>query len=410
MSRIGIGMALLLAGLGVVTGLLFGSGVRSGSAQPIIQVSIPWPQITLTSQIDGLDRPVQITHAGDGTGRLFVVEQTGRIRIVKDGVLISTPFLDIHQRVSCCGERGLLSAAFPPDHASHGRFYVNYTNLSGDTVVARYRLTGDPDIADPGSEEIVLYIAQPFGNHNGGQLAFGPNNGYLYIGMGDGGGAGDPQERAQNPADLLGKLLRIEVEAGDPLTYTIPATNPYTQTAGYRGEIWALGLRNPWRFSFDRQTGDLYIGDVGQNLYEEVDYQPASSPGGENFGWDIMEGFHCYEPPVCDPTGLTLPVVEYGHTEGNCSVTGGVVYRGPDGPPMQGVYLYADYCTGRIWGLRHEGTSWHTALLFDAPFRVTAIGEDEAGALWVAEYAGSPAGAIHRVAQVHIRYLPLVLR
>ena len=196
------------------------------------------------------------------------------------------------------------------------------------------RLTANPDVADPNSEQVVLSVAQPYSNHNGGQLAFGPNDGYLYIGMGDGGSGGDPENRAQNPAELLGKMLRIDVETGSPVTYTVPATNPFLGTPAYRGEIWALGLRNPWRFAFDRLTGDLYIGDVGQNQYEEVDFQPASSAGGENYGWRIMEGFHCYNPANCQTTGLTLPVVEYDHGQG-CSITGGVVYRGAQYGRMQ---------------------------------------------------------------------------
>jgi glucose/arabinose dehydrogenase len=410
MKHVKTWLLILAVGSAIVVGLFVGSDAWSESVETAPEAAIRWPQITLTSPAGGLNRPVHIVHAGDGSGRLFVVEQIGRIRIVVDGALLATPFLDIQQRVSCCGERGLLSVAFPPDYASQGRFYVNYTDVTGDTVVARYGLTGDPDVADPDSEEIVLSVIQPYANHNGGQLAFGPKDGYLYIGMGDGGAAGDPGNYAQNPASLLGKLLRIDVEAGDPLTYTIPATNPYTQTAGYRDEIWALGLRNPWRFAFDRQTGDLYLGDVGQYLYEEVDYQPASSPGGENYGWNIMEGSHCYDQPVCDPTGLTLPIVEYEHTEGSCSVTGGVVCRGQASSLMQGIYFYADFCSGRVWGLAHDGTAWQNALLFDADFRITSFGEDESGALWITEYATAPAGAIHRLAETWARFLPLILR
>jgi glucose/arabinose dehydrogenase len=345
MSGRGVAALVLVAGLTMLLSAPLGAGQGPAPVQAIPQAEAPWPEVVLTSVVAGLNLPVHITHAGDGSQRLFVVEQVGRLRIVKAGVLLDTPFLDIQSRVSCCGERGLLSVAFPAAYASVQHFYVNYTDVSGNTVVARYHLTGDPDVADPDSEQIVLTIEQPYTNHNGGQLAFGPHDGHLYIGMGDGGNAGDPEERAQNPSELLGKLLRIEVEAGDPLTYTIPATNPYTQTVGYRDEIWALGLRNPWRFSFDRRTGDLYLGDVGQSLYEEVDYQPASSPGGENYGWDIMEGFHCFEPPDCNPSGLTLPVVEYQHLDGNCSVTGGMVYRGSSSFLLQGVYLYADYCS-----------------------------------------------------------------
>ena len=399
--------ALLAVGLGIVgCSLLLCLGGLSEPTDVAAKGSVDWPQISLTMLVDGLSQPVHITHAGDGRGRLFVVEQGGRIRIVKNGSLLSTPFLDITDRVLTGGERGLLSVAFPPDYASRGYFYGNYTDASGDTVVARYHVTADPDVADPSSEEILLTVYQPDLNHNGGQLAFGPD-GYLYIGMGDGGSSGDPHDYAQNPASLLGKMLRIDVESGgDPYTYTIPSSNPYTQTVGYRGEIWALGLRNPWRFSFDRQAGDLYVGDVGQDYYEEVDYQPASSSGGENYGWNVMEGFHCYNAESCDTSGLTLPVVEYDHTQG-CSITGGMVYRGPGDPPTQGIYFYADYCNGQIWGLKYAGSTWQSAPLYDAPFNITSFGDDEAGHLYVTDYFG---GAIYEIAPLKFIYLPLVAR
>lgn len=357
---------------------------------------LAWPALNFTPVVSGLSAPVHIAHAGDGSGRLFLVEQAGRIRILVGGALRPTPFLDIADRVSCCGERGLLSIAFPPSAGGRpDHFYVNYTDRNGDTVIGRYRVTADPDVADPASEQIVLTVAQPYANHNGGQLAFGPRDGYLYIGMGDGGSAGDPQNRAQNGADLLGKLLRLDVETGNPITYTIPASNPFTQTVGYQGEIWALGLRNPWRFAFDRLTGDLYIADVGQAQYEEVDFQPADSRGGENYGWRIMEGLHCYNAATCPTAGLTLPVVEYDHTQG-CSITGGVVYRGQQFPRLQGVYLYGDYCSGRIWGLRRTADGWKTQQLAATAFRISTFGEDEAGEVYVADYA---TGAIYRIAE-----------
>jgi len=353
-----------------------------------------WPDLVFTPVFSGLSAPVQITHAGDGSGRLFLVEQSGRILIVKAGVLQPVPFLDIMSRVSCCGERGLFSVAFPlAGGASPAHFYVNYTDRSGNTVIARYRVAADPDVADPASEQVVLAIAQPYPNHNGGQLAFGPQDGYLYIGMGDGGSAGDPQNRGQDGAELLGKLLRIDVETGGPATYTIPASNPFTQTAGYRGEIWALGLRNPWRFAFDRLTSDLYIGDVGQNQYEEVDFQAAASPGGENYGWRIMEGLHCYNAATCQTAGLTLPVAEYDHSLG-CSITGGVIYRGAQFARLRGVYLYGDYCSSRIWGLRRGAATWEARQLATASLRISAFGEDEAGEIYIADYG---AGAIYRV-------------
>lgn len=401
---------ILTACLGVASGLVLWLGVFISSPEVAAQGGISWPSITLVKEAGGLSQPVHIAHAGDGSGRLFVVEQGGRIRIIKGGVLLTNPFLDITSRVSCCGEQGLLSIAFPPDYASKGYFYVNYTDLSGDTVVARYRISADPDVADPSSEEVILTVDQPYSNHNGGQLAFGPNDGYLYIGMGDGGSGGDPQNNAQNPASLLGKILRIDVEptqlisgnyiiylpiifSGNNLVhnynYSIPSSNPYTQTSGYRGEIWALGLRNPWRFSFDRQTGDLYIGDVGQVEREEIDYQPAASTGGENYGWNIMEGSQCYNATSCDTSGLTLPVTEYAtHSDGNCAVTGGMVYRGQDYPGMQGIYFYADYCSGQIWGLKYDGAAWQNSPTpFDASFTITSFGEDEEGNLYVTDYS-----------------------
>jgi hypothetical protein len=267
-----------------------------------------------------------------------------------------------------------------------GYFYVNYTNTAGNTVVARYlRSAANPDLADPASEQILLTVAQPFANHNGGHLAFSPVDGQLYVAMGDGGDGGDPGNRAQNPNELLGKILRLDVETGRPYTYTIPQTNPFAGRAGFRPEIWALGVRNPWRFSFDRVTGDLYIGDVGQSNFEEINFQPSSSAGGENYGWRIMEGMHCFNPPGCSVAGLTLPVWEYTHAEG-CSVTGGYVYRGGTFPRMQGLYFYGDYCSGRIWALRLEGGTWQSSLLLDTAINITSFGEDEAGNVYVASH------------------------
>ena len=323
-----------------------------------------WPRMTLVKRFSGLVQPVHITHAGDGSGRIFIVEQSGRIRVSSDGTLRQVPLLDIGTRISCCGERGLLSVAFPPGFGSKRHFYVDYTHTSGNTVVSRFRMGADPDVADPSSEQILLTIQQPYANHNGGQLAFGPD-GYLYVGMGDGGSGGDPQNNAQNPASLLGKILRIDVESG-AFPYAVPASNPFVTAAGYRPEIWALGLRNPWRSSFDRRTGDLYIADVGQNLYEEIDFQPAGGTGGENYGWRIQEGAHCYNPNPCDRTGLIQPVFEYDHSQG-CSVAGGFVYRGAIYPRMQGVSFFSDYCSGRVWGLRREGASWQSTQLSAPP-------------------------------------------
>jgi glucose/sorbosone dehydrogenase len=356
-----------------------------------------WPQLTLIGTINGFSAPVHITSARDGSGRLFVVQQSGTIRIVKSGVPQPTPFVDISGRISCCGERGLLSVAFPPNYSQRQHFYVYYTNAAGNIVVARHGLIS-ADVADPSTEAAtsILTIAHPtFSNHNGGQLAFSPTDGFLYLGTGDGGSGGDPNNNAQNPNALLGKILRIDVESGAS-TYVIPPTNPVIPGATNPvNEIWALGVRNPWRFSFDRQTSDLLIGDVGQGNYEEVDFQPASSTGGQNYGWNIMEGFHCYNATTCNMTGLTLPVVEYDHSQGDCSITGGFIYRGTQFPRMRGVYFYGDYCSGRIWGLQHTGTTWQSTLLYDAPFNVTTFGEDEAGEIYVNNYNG---GAISMLA------------
>jgi len=249
-------------------------------------------------------------------------------------------------------------------------------------------MVGNDDLANPNDPNTILTVDQPFDNHNGGMLAFGPNNGYLYIGLGDGGSGGDPQENGQNPDALLGKILRIDTESGVK-PYSNPPTNPNVGNA-HPDEIWHLGTRNPWRFSFDRSTGDMYIGEVGQNTYEEIDYQPASSTGGENWGWDNMEGFHCFEPASgCDMNGLALPVVEYSHAEGGCSVTGGYVYRGSPYPRMQGVYFYGDYCSGRIWGLKRDNGNWYSTLLLDTDMNISSFGEDEAGNLWVVNLAGT---------------------
>jgi glucose/arabinose dehydrogenase len=339
-----------------------------------------WPDIELVEVAGGFDDPVHLNHAGDGSGRLFVVEQAGVIRLVDGGVPLEEPFLDISDRVSCCGERGLLSVAFPPGYSTTGSFYVNYTDGGGATVVSRFLLDNDPNRADPASERQLLVIGQPFANHNGGQIAFGPD-GFLYIGTGDGGSAGDPLNSGQEPLSLLGKMLRIDVESGEQ-PYAIPDSNPFAFSGSHLPEIWALGLRNPWRFSFDRATGDLYIADVGQNRYEEVHHQPAASEGGENYGWRILEGSHCFNPNPCDPEGLELPVFEYEHSLG-CSITGGHVSRYAHSPRLAGIYLFGDYCSGRIWGLRQEGGDWQSELLADTALAISSFGEDEAGRIYV---------------------------
>ncbi|HNF94123.1 MAG TPA: PQQ-dependent sugar dehydrogenase, partial [Anaerolineales bacterium] len=325
--------------------------------------------------VEGLDRPVDLQSAQDGTGRLFIIEKYGAIRIFKDGQLSPQPFLNIDDRVNDdSNEMGLLGLAFHPNFEQNGYFYVNYTGDGGNTRISRFTANGD--VADPNSEQVLMVIDQPFPNHNGGAVAFGPD-GYLYLGLGDGGAAGDPFKNGQNTETLLGKLLRIDVNNGDP--YSIPVDNPFGN------EVWAYGLRNPWRISFDRATGDLWIGDVGQNQYEEIDYLPAGSPGGANFGWSVMEGLHGYDGEA--QPGLLLPVVEYSHDIG-CSVTGGYVYRGSM-PEWNGVYLYGDYCSGSVSGLILVDGQWQSRVLFEAVATITSFGQDEAGELYFTSDNGS---------------------
>jgi uncharacterized protein (TIGR03437 family) len=337
--------------------------------------------VRLQRVVSGLAQPTDIQSPVDGTGRLFILEQAGRIRIVKNGSLLEAPFLDIRNRVGCCGERGLLGLAFPPRFAEKHYFYVNYTDMSGDTVVSRFRVPGTSDTADPGSEQVLLRIDQPFSNHNGGALVFGPD-GFLYIGMGDGGSGGDPQNNGQRTDTLLGKMLRIDTESGGS-PYGIPPSNPFVNRSGFRPEIWATGLRNPWRYAFDRETRDLWIADVGQNRAEEVNFQPGSSTGGENYGWNRMEGLQCYPAGSnCDRNGLTMPVLEYPRSAG-CSVTGGKVYRGRRWPELQGAFLYADYCTGNLWAVRRG--SEPQLLLAGARQSFSSFGEGENGELYIAD-------------------------
>lgn len=337
------------------------------------------------SVISGLQRPVDLQHAGDGSGRLFIIEKTGRIRIFQDGQLLETPFLDIDERVgSSSNEQGLLGLAFHPNYAENGLFFVNYTDINGNTVIARFQVSDDPNLANPDSELALLNVDQPYPNHNGGGLAFGPN-GYLYIGLGDGGSAGDPQGNAQNPATLLGKMLRLDVDSGNP--YTIPPGNPFAGATGSeRPEIWRMGLRNPWRFSIDFQSGNLYIGDVGQNQWEEIDVVSVNDSASPiSFGWNAFEGTHIYKEPL--PEGPTIqPVAEYSHQDG-CSVTGGYVYRGSM-PEWNGIYLYGDYCSGTVWGLIHSNGAWQNQALFSAPGSITSFGQDESGEIYIVTDGG----------------------
>ncbi len=325
---------------------------------------------------------------------MLVLEQPGTIRLIEGGALQSDPFLDIHDRVGSQGnEQGLLGIALHPNFAENGFFYVNYTDTNGDTVIARYQVTKEaPNRVDPNSEKVLLQVDQPYQNHNGGSMVFGPD-GKLYMGLGDGGSGGDPHGNGQSTNTLLGKLLRVDVDGGDP--YAIPADNSFANGNG-KPEIWALGLRNPWRFSFDRLTGDLYIADVGQNAWEEIDFYPAGSPGGANFGWNYREGAHEFSGTPPSGANLIDPVAEYGHAEG-CSVTGGYVYRGEALPEFRGVYLYSDYCSGRVWGLlKAADGSWQTKVLFETGFNVSSFGQDLQGEVYLIDQSS---GSVYQLQQ-----------
>jgi glucose/arabinose dehydrogenase len=345
--------------------------------------------VALQEVAAGLAFPLYLT-APPGDPRLFIVEKGGAIRIVKDGSLLPAPFLDLSSRVSGGAEQGLLGLAFDPAYAANGRFVVHYTDVSGNTTIAAYRVSADnPDLADPASEAVLLTVEQPFPNHNGGQILFGPD-GMLYIGLGDGGGGGDPGGRGQSLTDLLGDILRVDVASGT--SYTVPPDNPFVGQADARPEVWSYGLRNPWRFSFDAATGDLYIADVGQNAWEEVDVVSAAAGAGRgaNFGWSVTEGRHCYASASCDTTGFTLPVLEYSHSSG-CSISGGYVYRGAAIPALQGHYFYADYCSGWVRSFRlqdgqaAEPYQWPTLAPGGA---VPSLGQDAAGELYVLNAGG----------------------
>jgi glucose/arabinose dehydrogenase len=337
----------------------------------------------------GLSFPLYLTSPPGDPDRLFILERAGAIRIVKGGVLLPTPFLSLVGQVSTDGERGLLGLAFDPDYATTGQFVVHYTDLAGNTRVSRFRVSSDPDLADPASEELLLTAEQPFSNHKGGQIVFGLD-GFLYIGLGDGGGANDPGGRGQSLADLLGSILRIDAR-GD-VASIVPADNPFVGAAGARPEIWSYGLRNPWRFSFDAATGDLYIADVGQNAFEEVDVALVSEGTGRgiNYGWNRMEGLHCFQAASCDQTGLALPVFEYDHGSG-CSISGGYVYRGSAIPALQGHYFYGDYCGGWVRSFRLAGgqaqdeADWPT---LRPGGQVVSFGQDAAGELYVLSAQG----------------------
>jgi glucose/arabinose dehydrogenase len=348
------------------------------AAALLASASLEAETIHLRAVVEGLDGPVVVTTAGDGSGRFFIAEQSGRIRVFDGAQLLDRPFLDLSALVSRGNEQGLLGLAFHPAFETNGLFYVNYTDRSGDTHIVRFRVSEDANLADPRSAVNVLSLEQPFANHNGGNLLFGPD-GRLWTGTGDGGAAGDPFGNGQNPGTLLGKILRIDVDSPGP---TVP-------------EIWALGLRNPWRFTFDRVTSDLFIADVGQNQWEEINFEPAGSEGGRNYGWRLMEGSHCFLPQAgCNDGSLTLPVLEYSHAEG-CSVTGGYRYRGISMPEHLETYFFADFCSGRIWAGRRDAATgeWTRTELLDSPHLISTFGEDELGELYLADLEG----AVYRI-------------
>ena len=350
----------------------------------------PPAAIGLQEVASGLQFPVLVTAPPGDTSRLFVVEKRGVIRLIRNGALQPTPFFDMRGRVSTGGEQGLLGMAFHPDYAANGVFVINYTDTQGDTRVATMKVSSNPNIADPSSEQVFLSVDQPFANHNGGHVTFGPL-GYLFIGLGDGGSGGDPGNRAQDLNQLLGKLLRYAID--DQGLASVPMSNPFVGQAGTRGEIWSYGLRNPWRFSFDRLTGDLYVGDVGQDRIEEIDVVPADKGGGRgaNFGWRIMEGSSCYSPSTgCDVSGKLLPTLEYSHADG-CSVTGGHVYRGRAIPTLAGQYFYGDYCQGWIRSFRYvndAATERRERTELAPNGQITSFGEDASGELYVTTAGG----------------------
>ncbi len=341
--------------------------------------------------VNGLSQPVDLQSAPGDTNRLFILEKPGLIRVFQGGALLPRPFLDISSRVGNGTEQGLLGLTFHPQFATNRRFYVDYTDGNGDTRVVEFLADAGLDSASA-TEREILFVAQPAANHNGGQLAFGPD-GYLYVALGDGGGAGDTYHNGQNLGSLLAKLLRLNVDTGSP--YSVPPDNPFVGQTGAKEETWDYGLRNPWRFSFDRLTGDIYIGDVGQDLYEEVDYEPHHA-GGKNYGWSIMEGFHCYNASTCNKAGLTLPVAEYAHSDG-CSITGGYIYRGSDIPELNGVYFYGDYCTGIVRSFKIDqgnavnAQDWTSTLRTQSGGRMeqlSSFGQDARGELYLVLLTG----------------------
>jgi glucose/arabinose dehydrogenase len=381
-----------------IAALAMTAAFLAATASPSLGVAAG-PQIQLALRASGLSNPVFITSAHDGTGRLFIVEQTGKIKIYVNGKVLATPFLSIGSQVSKGYEQGLLGLAFHPNYASNRKLYVYFTDVNGDIVVREYRASStNRNVVATSTARTILKVAHPYDNHNGGMLAFGPD-GYLYIGLGDGGSGGDPGNRAQNVNTLLGKILRINVNGSTSAhNYLFPSSNPYVGRTG-RNEIWQIGLRNPWRFSFDRANGNLWIGDVGQNAWEEIDRAVRTSSGagrGVNWGWRLLEGFHCYNPSTgCNTSGKTKPVLAYDHGAGRCSVTGGYVYRGTQVPALVGRYVFADFCSGEIWSIGATAASPATkTLLLDTSYTISSFGENAAGELYLLDHDGGKLYAV----------------
>ena len=400
----------------VLLSVLACSLISAGAPVPVVSATFP-PGVTLTPVISSLTQPVLVTNAGDGSNRIFIVQQTGQIRIFKNGSLLGTDFLNISglsNFTGSNGEMGLLGLAFDPNYSSNGFFYVTYDINTGNATfpyavrLVRYHVSSNPDVADPASAFVILAVDKKFTNHNGGMIAFGPD-GYLYWGTGDGGSGGDPDNNAQNLQSLLGKMLRLDVDSTPPSgkTYVIPTSNPFFNNSNpaVKKEIWAYGLRNPWRWSFDRSNGNLFIGDVGQNIEEEIDFQPASSTGRENYGWHVKEGNLCYSPSTnCTPPAhYVAPVAVYDHGAGDingCAVTGGYVYRGSASPTLQGVYFYSDFCSGNLWALvKNASNVWTSKLITSTGLNVSSFGQDEQGELYLASYG---TGQILKISQINV--------
>jgi glucose/arabinose dehydrogenase len=387
MSARSVALQVLLLMALAGAGLTFLGGCSGTASQPKVP---PTPlTLSLSTVVSGLSSPVDLQAPSDNTGRFFVVEQPGTIRIISNGALLPTPFLDITSQVDFGGEKGLLGLAFHPSYSQNRRFFVNYDRIVGgqmQTVIAQFQASAtNPNVADATSEQILLTVVQPFPNHKGGQLVFGPD-GFLYIGLGDGGSGGDPLGNGQSLQTMLGKMLRIDVNHTSPgLAYAIPPDNPFVNGGGLP-EIWAYGLRNPWRFSFDRPSGRLFCGDVGQDRFEEIDILQK----GGNFGWNIMEGLHCFNPPSgCNMAGLILPIAEYDHTEGD-AVIGGYVYHGTALPQLAATYLLSDFGSGTIWNLT-EGPpgTWTRTRLLSTGRNISSFAQDSSGELYVLDYSGS---------------------